>query len=238
MSGFLQPTKTLKATLSDGSTQRFMFDTDLPVIGVEVAESLPFFPKNMQTDGPNEFYEPKNTMVFNRNKFMNRVGRRVPPMKGRRKNNRMEQWRPYTPNEGDVIGYVCGVEMIYVGKAIPVERRKDEEIHVFDVKGDKFISSLRAAEILDTCGLEGGRMTQKTMSHLKVIMNRSKKALTIVSQPHSVYDTLMMLKLLGAASTTAPRLTVVPTEAVDDIILGYGFGDVMNWSVQNKNSTS
>ena len=225
------PTKAVKLTCADGSIYKASFQTQSPVVSITESDPVPLIPRNIAS-GPREYYEKTDGMVLNNDKLMLEALGKVPPMKFRTRYNRLEQWRPYTPKEGDVIGFMGGFRMYYLGLAYPVERCRNEGIHVFLLNETKYVPLLRIVEILSKCGNSEANapMTSKSERALKNRFSRCSSSINIKSSPTEVYDSLIIMKLIGATSLYTPNQTLVSVNEVNRTVAEFGTGDFLTWS--------
>ncbi len=225
----------ITATLSNGARQTFRFDTEYPVLASTIEQrAVPLIPENMQTRGPYECYEVSTDMQLNKAKLLKRVGDQVPPPKSRRATGKMDIWRPYTPVIGGVIGFVGGYELTYSGTCKP--HPGFDSAHIFTAAGRRFVPLTQLMGIFARGGPDGGAIMTRTPEYLRKRFNRAETSVTIRGQPKDeVFDTLILLKLLGAADINATHLTLVSVDTVDAMIAQCGTGsDKLDWSILGK----
>ena len=228
--GFVQPSKTVTAVFADGSKQRFIFNTDLPVICVEEDEPVPHFPASSQTEGPREFYEPTNRLVLNKRKLLVKAANRVPPLQVRTKHNRLKVWANYVPEPGDTVGFIAGSCLTYAGLTV------SRKIHLFRLDDDLYCPLTRILDVLATGGDDGAPMTSRAKSSLRYFLGRSERAIMVNSGHDDIYDTMVMLKLIGAVAMRSRQQTLVLTADVDTILAECGHGYTLDWTLEKNGS--
>ena len=172
----------MSAVFSDGTRERFVFDCDVPVVGIEIGPTVPLMDSNAQTQGPRDCYVETKEMVLDEKKFLRRYGAK-PPIAQRRKTARLDRLKDYIPKVGDTVGFIGGDSLSYEGVVEPIESLK-LKVHVFRLREQMYVSLSSAMELLDN----GGKpLISQSRDYLRQKLGRTRTSFRIESRTDALY---------------------------------------------------
>jgi len=225
---FFAPTKAIRAYFQDGTSQLFIFDSDRPVMEWEVAPDVPFIPAGTQTAGPLELYERPQFMMLNQAKLLKRVGKEAPPRK--------QQTCVPPPRVGDVVGFISGLEMRFAGISYPASKSMPSwGVHMFSIDKYMVVSLSQIMPILERGAYDGQKMVTLNIHYVREKLSSAKTSFTITPMPDAVFDTLFLVKMLGAIDKKSPKQSFIRTETIDCLVGEFGRGGIMmDWIIRKE----
>jgi hypothetical protein len=223
--------QTADVTFTSGETRNFTFSDEIyPVLNVTPGPMIPKIPSLCMSAAPTHMYEQKEVMLLDEDRVKHQLTS-VPPMKVRRNNDTLKNLAPFTPKAGDTIGFVGGDEMIYKGKCVPFAKEYglDDEILLFTVKERSFVVLSKICPII-----EKTKKFNKCSRTIRRRLVQCNDYIDIMSAKNVPYDTLVLLKLLGAVEHRSPRTFLVSTKSVNIIEaeMGMSIEGGLNWKVK------
>lgn len=215
------PTKSIIVERADGSVDRYAFNGGTaPAIRITEGPSVPYLPPGMHlTQGRVEDYEERRVMMLSEH-ALQQLGHR--PGSGLLSSSSSK----YVPRPGDDVGYVNFKPLKYLGRVRPIA--STSFLHVFGVLDDSYVS---LTGVLDLLYAGEKRIVMYTRAYAQKSLNASSARLVIRNTPHnSRYDTLLLLKTLGAIDSRNARAhTFVRTRDVDMLLAHSGSDEQLDW---------
>lgn len=121
------------------------------------------------------------------------------------------------PPPRSTIGFVSGQRLQYLGRVIPCPNMQ-LEIPTFSWMAQMFVTVADALQIFMNGQEDATPLTTRATSYIQKILVESPGTFTVVDIPDAMYDTLLLLKLLGAAPRRARSVKCVPTSEIDALL--------------------
>ena len=210
---------------ADGSIDRYAFDGgSAPAVRITEGPLVPYLPPGMHlTQGRVEDYEARHVMMLSEHALQH-LGVR-PPRAQRRMLLKVDE--KYMPRLGDDIGYVNFKPFKYIGLTCPVPGR--ERVHVFGLLDDVYVALTAILNVLYEEGSNRGSMCLYSRKYAHDALNRCSSRIVVQNTHESRYDTLMLLKLLGAIHKGARTQTFIRTTDIDALITHSGSVSQLDW---------
>ena len=228
-SEYFPPTLGLRVRNDDGTVSNLILDHDKPIASVEAVTIVPHFKEPTWTSGGITHYRKKTVSVLDK-ELVFRDHEANPPMKRRR----AEKYENNTPKPGDMVGFVNGTPLKYGGGVNPSEYVPEMGACVFTWESKQYVTMSTAVALVMGGGPGGCKMTSMTKRSIEKLFGNCKGSFVVKHSKDAPYDTMVLVKLLKAASKKCPRITFVPVSIVNGVLDGYELKWVQNDQKNNR----
>ena len=243
---YFLPSETVYVTLSNGKRHRVSFDFDAPVLMIEKAPPAPFIPRYSMCAATMDMFEPFTGMVVNVKDVIRREMALNKDIAASNMDEFLAALHRRVPLPGHTIGFVGGRRLIYAGQCHPFGDDDSMSLHVVQVGvkpelEERFVSTLAIANAMD----ESKRYWTSKRNLYRVVSGEASSSnnnhphadvarrFTVTSHKgSSPYDSLILLKLVGAVSKKATKITFINTDDVEKLTNQFKrVEDNIDWSL-------
>lgn len=222
----LPPTVGLHVRYADKSEGYLIVDSEKPIEQIRGITMVPQCREPTVTVGGLKHYRAQTVMVCDEEAVVAEYGEHPP----RKKRVAHDRYSSAPPSPGSIIGFVSGFPFFYVGLAIPT---LDLGAHVFKWRESLYVTLNTALHLIYNGGPERTALTTYTKMYMKSRLLAGDGTFS-VQHVDAPFDTLLLVKLLGAESRKTRIITFVTLDHLEACIARTaGFtGANFVWSVK------
>jgi hypothetical protein len=207
-------TLALRCTLESGKVLNITFNLGEPIAQFDDIVYVPYFREPTLTVGGFDCYTALTDLAPDVEKAFAIYGEH-PPLSRRHGTARFHNSPPHA---GECIGFINCFSLLYCGKAYPSTLSPSVGAHIFEWRTRRYITATEASRILMLGGDSGRPIIDYNEHYLHCQLCNANESIDIVNTPTAPYETMLLIKILGAASRRASKITLVKIEAVEELI--------------------
>lgn len=207
-----------------------------PVQRIVSTGMVPHCPDPVVTVGGIEYHQARTVQVPKLEVALAAYGEH-PPLKRRRGPDRYKNVKPIP---GELVGFISCLPLTYMGACTPSETNREVVVQLFHLDrpgGEKlYISGKEAIRVLFEGGCGGTPLTTLSLSYCKRSFSNDPESIVLKHSMTAPFDTLLLMKLLGVVEKMSNSACFVPTELVDNFLIGErGAGHKVEWVCPTHN---